>query len=353
MKFSKVTAVLALSALLAFDATAASFGRSGGSSFSSSSSRSYSAPSRSYSAPSPSYTAPKAAPSPSSAGIGGTSGSMGVRKADVTAPVAAKVDANRAATGVAPSSTSSYAANRPTPAAPVAAAPSYAPAAPSYAAPMAQSSGPGFGTIFGGALAGTVVGNMLNGNHNGGGTTVVNGGGGSAPGVVAAGSAPAQYDQAGQAIMPTTVVATKSYGIGSFIADVLLFALLVAVLALLAYLAYKGYKMARNFVNQERGIGEAQPFAPTGHFWEVQKAFATADLEKLKTLLGPDLVDEATANLEPVTINLSRVSHEIVRNTPREFSVHYSFFDNGENVNQVWHYEKFGANWLLNGIETV
>jgi hypothetical protein len=139
----------------------------------------------------------------------------------------------------------------------------------------------------------------------------------------------------------------------NFIGDVIAFAILVALVVGIAFLFYKGFKMVKNYINRERGVGETQPFSPTARFWEIQRAFAAADIALLKTLLGPDLVDEATQNLEATTLSLSGVSHEVVLTTPREFSIHYTFTDADETINQVWHYEKFGNVWQLNGIENV
>ena len=85
----------------------------------------------------------------------------------------------------------------------------------------------------------------------------------------------------------------------------------------------------------------------------IQKLFAAADVQALTALLGPDLVDEATTNLTPSTLTLNKVSHEVVLNNPREFSVHYTFDDAGVTVDQVWHYELHDGSWKLNGIETV
>lgn len=364
MKFTKIVAVLAIAALATVDvASAASFGRSGGSSFSRSTpSRSYSAPSRSYSAPAPAprptptYSAP--APTRQSSGIGGTAGSMGVRKSEVTAPVAQRVETQRAAT------TPSYSSPSRAPA-PTTSPSSYTSPAPVYAAPAAAPSGGGFWAPFAGAMGGTLLGNALFGNNHGsgGGTTVINngtpGGGGAAAPVAAAGAGavPGVADAGGWAAGTPAMAAApaKSYGIGSFIWDVLSIAFLIAVLVGLAFLAYKAFKMIRNYVNRERGVAATQPFAPTAKFWEIQNAFAAGDVATLKTLLGPDLVDEATRGLEPSEINLSRISHEIALQNPREFSVHYKFFDGNENttVDQVWHYELHDGTWKLNGIETL
>jgi hypothetical protein len=95
------------------------------------------------------------------------------------------------------------------------------------------------------------------------------------------------------------------------------------------------------------------PFNPTQKFWEIQKAFSAADVSSLGNLLGPDIVDELTANLKPSTLTLHGVSHEIRLANNTEFSIWYKFEDDGAEVNQVWHYEKFGGVWKLNGIENV
>ena len=98
---------------------------------------------------------------------------MGVRKSEVTAPVAQKVEQGRPATAQSSGSAGSY--NSPP-------SPTYGSAnQPNYQQQpvvMQGNSGPGFGTIFGGVLAGSVVANMINGNGHGsgGGTTVINNG---------------------------------------------------------------------------------------------------------------------------------------------------------------------------------
>lgn len=349
MKVSKVfSAVVIVSAMLATVADAGSIGRSGGgssgggsrssSSYSSSSSRS-----SSFSAPSK----PSVAPAPSSPGGIGGNGSMGVRKSEVTGPVAQQV---RPSTPSAPAG--SYSGSQPT------TSPNYG--APNYSAPapvVVQSGGSGFGSSFAGALGGTLIGNALFGHHGSSGTTVVNnGGGGYAQGPAPVAQGGGYVDNGnGQMVQSGPVVVQRKEGVsmGSIIVNVILFAVLIAVIVGIVFLFYKGFKMIREYVNKERGVGPGQPFSPTARFWEIQRAFANADVTFLKTLLGPDLVDEATNNLQASTLTLSGVSHEVRLNNPREFSVWYTFEDAGDQVNQVWHYEKFGNEWLLNGIETV
>jgi hypothetical protein len=208
----------------------------------------------------------------------------------------------------------------------------------------------------GGAFAGTLLGNAISGGHgHGGGTTVINNGGGGggtvAPAVVAGGPS-SSFDQSGPGGYTQVVEKKSNYGFWHFIIDVILFALTAVVLVGVVWLFYKGFKMIKNYINKERGIAPKQPFSPTAQFWEIQRSFAEGNVEKLKTLLGPDLVDEATHELTPSELTLSKVSHEVVLDTPREFSVHYTFNDGDLVINQVWHYELHGT-WKLNGIENV
>jgi len=353
LKFSKlISNVLIAGTMLAVivpASNAGSIGRSGGGSSSSSSSASRSSSSSSsFSRPSSSYSSPSAAPS-RPGGIGGTSGSMGVRKSEVTAPVAAKVEQKRVAQNPTPTagatqSTQQHSGYQSTPTYQSAPAPVV----------VQQSSG-GFGSTFAGAMAGSMLGNAMFGNHgNNGGTTIVNNGG--TGGVVPQQGGAAISTTVDQSGNPVVVqqVERKSYGIWEFTKDVIAFAFLVAILVGIAYIFYKGLKMIRNFIKRENGTTNmTQPFSPTSQFWEIQKAFSVADVDKLKTLLGPDLVDELTMDAQPSELALHNVSHEVVLNNPNEFSVHYVFEDSGEEVNQVWHYELHGGSWKLNGIENI
>lgn len=342
MKANKFLSVAILaSVMLAGIANAGSIGRSS----SSSSSHSSSSSSHSSSFSSPSKSAPAAAPAPAkSGGIGGTQGSVGVRKSEVTAPVAQNVQQSKPAPAPAQAAGTSTGSS------------SYSSPSPVYSSPapvVVQSGGSGFGSSFAGALGGTIVGNALFGNHgNGGGTTVINNGTPS-NGTVTTG--PSVVDSNGQSVSNGTVVVQQkeSMGMGTIILNIILFAILVFVIFIVVFLFYRGFKLTKEYIDKERGVGPNMPFQPTAQFWEIQKAFASADIDKLKTLLGPDMVDEMTANLQPSTISLHNVSHEVRLNTPREFSVWYKFEDDGAEVNQVWHFEKFGSTWQLNGIENV
>jgi len=349
MKISKLFIAIAASAVLfGTVAEAGSIGRSGGgggsshsSSMSSSRSSSSSHSTSSYSAPSK----PSVAPAPShTGGIGGTQSSVGVRKSEVTNGVKQDIAATKPATSSvgSTSSSSSY-------------APHYTPT-PSYSSPppVVVQSGGGFGSSFMGAMGGTIVGNALFGNHgNGGGTTVINNGTPSAgsSGVVSSGpsvgAGDAQFNPGGVSSQPK-----KEYGVWSFIADIIGFVFVVAILLGVAWIFYKGFQLVRNYVNKERGVSNI-PFNPTQQFWRIQRAFAEADITELKVLLGPDVVDELTNGLTASTLTLHNVSHEVRLANNTEFSIWYKFEDDGAEVNQVWHYEKFGKDWKLNGIENV
>lgn len=340
MKSSKLFSTLVIAgAMFATVADAASIGRSGGGRSSS--------VSKSFSAPKPAPSKPAVAPAPSRpGGIGGTQGSMGVRKNEVTQPVANNVNAGKPG-NFSPAPSGSGFNSAPAPGYGTAPQPNYAPTA---------SPGVGMGGMFVSSLGGSLVGSMLGNalSRPSGGTTVVNNGGGSGSGAVASGpgSSGGFVDPSGNFVGQAAPV-SKGYTMWNFIGDLITFTILVALLIGIAWLFYKGFKMVKNYINKERGVVPTQPLSPTEQFWTVQKAFAAADVTALQTLLGPDLVNEATQDLTASTLTLSRVSHEVVLSNSREFSVHYTFEDNGETINQVWHYELHGSAWKLNGIETV
>ena len=355
MKVSKLFSALVVStAMVATVADAGSIGRSGGSSSgggrSSSSVSSGSSASKSSSFSAPSKPAPSVAPAPAKpGGIGGnTQGSaVGVRKSEVTAPVAQQARPTTPAT--TPNTTPGY--SNP--------APSYGSAPqPNYGGGgFGGGFGSGFGSSFAGALGGTLVGNMLFGNHgHGGGTTVINNGTPSGSGSSVSNGTVAQSPGGGFVDSgpggSSFSQPKKEYTVWSFIADIIGFVIVVAILLGVAWLFYKGFQLVRNFINKERGVSNI-PFNPTHQFWTIQKAFAAADVTALQTLLGPDIVDELTNGLTASTITLHNVSHEVRLANNTEFSIWYTFEDAGEAINQVWHYEKFGKEWKLNGIETV
>ena len=348
MKATKfVLTTLVASLVLATGVSAASIGRSGGGG-GSHSSVSVSRPSApSHSAPAPAPKAPSVAPAPAKpGGIGGTQSSVGVRKSEVTNGVRQDIAATKPApTGVG--STNSTPSTSP----------QYAPA-PGYSSPSptpVYGGGGGFGSSFMGSLGGSFLGSWIGtslGHSNHGGTTVINNGAGVPnSGSVAAGpvvNGDNQFNPGGVTVQPK-----KEYGVWSFIADLIGFVFVVVILLGIAWLFYKGFQIVCNYINKERGVSNI-PFNPTQKFWEIQKAFAAADVNALQNLLGPDVVDELTNGLTPSTLTLHNVSHEIRLANNTEFSIWYKFEDDGAEVNQVWHYEKFGGGlWKLNGIENL
>ncbi len=344
MKFNKYLTALIVAGLMV-GANAGSIGRSGGGgSHSSSVSHSSSSVSKSssYSAPSRPAPAPSVAPAPSKpGGIGGTQSSVGVRKSEVTAPVAAQTNPSRV--NPDPGKPGSFS----TPTAP---APTYG-TVPAPAYQTAPSTGSMFMSSLGGSFAGTVLGNAIFGGHgHGGGTTVINNGTPSASNGAVTSSAIADN---GTVASTNYVQPKKEYTVWSFIADLIGFVFVVVILLGIAWLFYKGFQIVRTYVNKERGVSN-QPFNPTQQFWTIQKAFAAGEVTALQGLLGPDVVDELTMDLQPSGLTIKNVSHEVRLANNTEFSIWYKFFEtDGEEINQVWHYEKFGKDWKLNGIENV
>ena len=334
MKITKFVSIFLVAAALSTVADAASIGRGGGGSFGGGRSSSMSvsrpsvAPSKPYVAPAPSHPG----------GIGGTTASVGVRKSEVTAPVKNEIAQSKpSTTSVGSTSSGSYTPHyTPTP--------NYG-----YAYPPSPSvtNGSTFMSSLGGSMLGTMLGNSISRPTN---TTVVTGGGGQ---VISSAQAqtPGEVQITSNPSTTTTVV-KKEYSVWSFIADLFGFIIVVALLLGVAWLFYKGFQLVRDYVNKERGVSNI-PFQPTQKFWEIQKAFAAADETALKKLLGPDVVDELTSELEPQTLTLKNVSHEVRLANNTEFSIWYKFEDDGKLVNQVWHYERFGSEWKLNGIENV
>lgn len=330
MKFLKAL-VLALSlSVVAFQVDAGSIGRS-----SSSSSVSSGRSSSSFSSSSSSSRS-SAAPAPSKpSGIGSTA-SYGVSKPDVTNGVRSDV----AKASPAPATPSGGAVSTPH----SAPTPVYSTVPVPTTTVVHHDSGGGFGSSFAGSMMGSMLGNALSRPA----APVVVGGGGYAGPVVA--GTTTVVENGGQ---PVVVQRESSYGIGHFILDVILFGILLAVVAGLCFLIYKGLKMTKSYVNTERGI-DNNPFAPTERFWKIQKAFAAADKAALESLLGPDIKDELLDGIEgPTELDIHKVSHEVRLLNNREFSIWYKFEDGGENVNQVWHFEKIAGDWKLNGIETI
>lgn len=319
-------------ASVGFDAHSA-IGRSGG----------FSRPSfsRSFSAPKAPSSTPTVAPTQSKpGGIGGTTGSFGVRKSEVTQSAANKVNPP-----VAPAQVTPQKQYTPPPTA----------TTPVYSQPSNVTNGSTFLSSLGGSFIGSTLSNMISGNHgSNGGTTVINNGGGSNTGAVptpAATGTTTYVDQNG--VVTSQPYQHKSYGLWDFIKDVFLFGVLIALIGGMIFVFYNGFKKLKEYWNRERGVAPTQPFNPTQMFWKIQQMHAEGSVSGLNELLGPDIIDELTNNLQPYTLMLSRVSHEVVLSNKNEFSVHYTFYEDDQRLDQVWHYELFGSDWRLNGIENI
>ena len=330
MKQKILAAMIAVCMLSAVsvETYAASFGRSGGGrSFG----RSMTAPKVPASKPT---TAPPAQSKPG--GIGGTTGSMGVRKSEVT---------QQATNNTAP-----LPATTPAPAR------QYTAPQPVYTQPSNVTNGSTFLSSLGGSFIGSSLSNMLTNNHgSGGGTTVINntaGGTNSATSPTSLPSGATTYvDQNG--VVTTQPYQQKSYGLWDFIKDVFLFGVLVSLIGGMIFMFYQGFKKLKAYWNRERGVTPVQPINPTQMFWRIQQMHAEGSLAGLTDLLGPDIIDELTQNLQPYTLQLSKVSHEVLRSNNREFSVHYTFYEDDTELDQVWHYELIDGKWRLNGLENI
>lgn len=327
----KLTAILAAAIAVSPIVEAKSFGRSGGG-FRSSPSHSVSAPSRSPSPPSTTSNTNVQKSTPG--GIGGASGSLGVKKSDVTQNRNTPTN-----TSVPPQNTRYNSGS-------------------TYGQPPIQSPSPQIstGSVFmsslGGSLVGSALGNMLFGNHGGGSTTVINNGsgGGAAPSSTGVSS-----ESGGNFTQYGSPVPQKSYGLFDFLIDVFLFTILVGFIVMLAYFGKKmfDYFKKRKTVNQ--ALKTTKPLDISGTFWNVQKAFAEADIASLKSMVGPSMMAELS-DIEPTHVSIDRLSYEVIHSKDLEMSVEYEFVDTTDgvmNVEQVWHFEVIDGSWKVVGIENV
>lgn len=322
---------------------AASFGRS-----SSSSSRSSS-----------SYSSRSSNSSTSKGGIGGTSGSMGVKKSYAMPGNSNTQPANPSPSYQRPTQQQAY----------------QQPARPVQQPQQQQSQ---TGNLVGGAVAGfaggllgSAVGNAMFGNNH------------PSPPVVVVPTSGNVVDPATGNVVPGAATSSGAhqaltqgnYNSGFGFGDFLMFIFWLLVIAAIGYFGYKKYQQRKARMNTGHSQSivdewdndwtldsrstskQSVPNKPLAidQFWLIQKAFASADIAKLNTLLGPDLIVEATANLRPSIIDLHSVTHDVTLSNDWEFSVHYQFIDavSDERVSQVWHYELHNNMWMLNGIENL
>ena len=359
IKTTLAVALITLAAAsFATDTYARGFSGGGGRSFSSSSSRSFSSSSsssRSFFTPS----APRA-----SSGIGSV-GSAGVSKPSVVSR----------SPSIAPTSTYTPRSTTSTTTSSTRVTVNH-----NYGGGYGYGGGGGFGSAFSGSFFGSVMGNMLF-NHS---QPVVYGGG------MQAGSAPVAGGYAGGDSYNGAVIESH-YGVLNFLLDAILFVLGATILVIIVWLMVKlcrrlfnmygdnddevvvhstttetTYTPSPEFVHSQANDMAANfaplttnsatyPFAPISKFWEIQDAYAKADVTTLHTLLGPDLVDEFTRDIQPSTVSLKGVSYVVLMDEHDQFSVEYHYYCNStsEFIRQVWHYEKFDGVWKLNGFETV
>lgn len=250
-----------------------------------------------------------------------------------------------------PSSTSNYAStSRPsykpsyTPPRPTT-SPQYAPA-PSYSS---GGSGGGFLSSMAGGFTGSALGSMLFGNHGSGTTVVNNGGGGVAPAVGGAAMAGAPVAYAA----PVTVSSGPT--MAGLLGNILLCLFLLCLIGALIWFVWGVIKTARQRAAEVEMDPEELPFSPIAKFIAIQQAFAARDTMALHVLLGPDMVDQAVADLpdEPSEYTLANIAYHVVDVSPFTISVHFTADDKSDNttLNEMWHFRRIGSSWVLNGIE--
>lgn len=141
----------------------------------------------------------------------------------------------------------------------------------------------------------------------------------------------------------------------SFIGDVLGFLVVLSIFGAIGFLIYTFFKkMRRGQFSQNQSVtGKDMPFSVDGRFWEIQHAFAKADVAKLKSMLGTEMLDAILKDLQPSTLKIVDVSFEVRLETLEEISIWYTFYEDGVRVDQVWHFDKIHGQWLLTGLENV
>lgn len=197
----------------------------------------------------------------------------------------------------------------------------------------APSGGGGFWSSAAGGFTGSLLGNMISTPHAG--TTVVTSPGAVAPAAVAA---------------PSVTAVAPTWSLWGLLSDLIAILLIGALL----YAAWRGVQFVRV---QRRARAADVPFSPVRRFIDVQTAFARCDKEALRTLLGPNIVDQSLADLpaEVSEMKLTGISFEVRANDGESISIHYRADDDsdGSKLNEVWHFRSFNGVYLLDGIEPV
>lgn len=196
-----------------------------------------------------------------------------------------------------------------------------------------------------------MIGNNISGSH-GGSTAVVNTG--AAP--AAAASAPSVSAPVASYAQP--VYQTSSSGVWSVFSSILgLISIVVLIFA--AFMA--GRWAYRKFVSvpstdAEPVVEELDvPFPPIAKFIRIQSAFAGKDVDDLRNLLGPNMIDQMLADLpeEASEMTMVGISYDVLDVSSRVVTISYRAFDraDGSDVNERWHFVNVCGNWKLDGIE--
>lgn len=254
-------------------------------------------------------------------------------------------------------------------------APAYRPST-SYYDSRRYNNGPSAGQVAGaaaaGAAGGVILGNVLSNGIGGQAPVVINNGGGGTQ----ASQAPVAPSAAPQAA-PDQWGATPVYqapqqasggfwsGVWTFVGGVFQFLLLI-ILAFAAYLGLKkAYSMYQSRKASNNGVG---PFAaswaggtastdanlaPVAKFMQVQRAFAGHDMEALRGLLGPNLIETVNFEGKPGLCTVVNAQATKVFEDSDEVSYRMTALDTEDNskIDEVWHFVKIGSQWKLDGIE--
>ena len=265
--------------------------------------------------------------------------------------------------------------------------PSYsAPPAPTYRAPPVYQprtwgnnydtrryDGPSAGTIAGaaalgaagGVIAGNVLSNGIGGNHPS--QVVVNNGSAGA----AVGQAPQVAADQWGATPAYQSTAPHSGGFFSFLGSLILGIFQFLLLAVLVAGTYFGLKKAISMYQSRKasnnGVGPIAAswaggtastdanLAPVAKFMQIQRAYAGHDMEALRGLLGPNLIETVQFEGKPGLCTVVNAQATKVYEDSDEVSYRMTALDTEDNskINEVWHFVKIGSQWKLDGVEQI
>lgn len=276
----------------------------------------------------------------------------------------------------APSASRSIGVSRPAISAPRATTPTVAPTAPAMstppraavapaAVPAATSSrttinnygsqgatgGSGasnFLAAAGGGFVGSALGNIMTTPHAPAVVATPAGIGGPA-GAGAVAAAPAAVAPQGVAY----AAAPQGRSWTGYIFDAIFFIIAACMLAGLIYLIYRTVTRMRQAKMVEDHT--SLPFAPAAVFMSVQRAFAGRDEQALRRLLGPNIIDQAMADLpeEPHQCTVRDIKFEVVDVSGSVISIEFSAVDTQHDtkLRELWHFVKSDGVWKLDGVE--